>query len=239
MPQDLKKLAEATESLLSHFDDGGGMYGLMLPTKHAARFKGICSEAQGIIGDKLGGGTPFSINIGMSANRLADGPSYSDVEEAAEMMRSAARTIERRRAQQPPSPLPTGTVAYVDPRRITELQALQGGSHDFRRLIELCREINITSGLNCHMATAMLLRAILDHIPPVFGFTSFKQVAANHPAPSSLSKQFKHLQDSFRDKADMLLHGTIRAREDLPTAVQVNYSNDLDVILGEVIRLSS
>lgn len=239
MPQDLKKLADATESLLSLFDDTGGMFGLTLPTRHAARFKAFCSEAQAIIGDKLGAATPFSVNIGMSAHRLLDGPSYSDVEEAAELMHAAARMIERKQAQQPPAVSQTGSRPYVDPRRIAELQALQGRAYDFRRLVELCREINITSSRDCHMATAMLLRAIIDHIPPIFGFTSFKQVAANHLAPSSLSKQFKHLQDSFRDKADMQLHGTIRAREDLPTAVQVDYSADLDVVLGEVIRLSN
>jgi hypothetical protein len=49
----------------------------------------------------------------------------------------------------------------------------------------------------------------------------------------------QQLEKSLRNIADMHLHSPIREREDVPTAVQVDFAQDLDVLLGEVIRVSS
>jgi len=46
-----------------------------------------------------------------------------------------------------------------------------------------------------------------------------------------------HLENSARRIADAHLHTQIRARETLPTATQVNFSNDLDVLLAEIVRI--
>ncbi len=48
---------------------------------------------------------------------------------------------------------------------------------------------------------------------------------------------FQHLQNSLRNIADNHLHQPIRKKESLPNRSQINFSNDLDVVLAEVIRL--
>lgn len=104
-----------------------------------------------------------------------------------------------------------------------------------------CREINVAAANRCHMSTAMLLRTILNHVPPVLGLKTFAEVANNYGEPKS-QKSFKasmqRLENSLRNIADMHLHSPIRSREDVPTAVQVDFAADLDVLLGEIIRVT-
>ena len=87
----------------------------------------------------------------------------------------------------------------------------------------------------------MLLRTVLNHVPPVLGYDTFAEVANNYGSAKS-QKSFKasmqRLQNSLRNIADMHLHSPIRSREDVPTATQVDFAADLDVLLGEVIRVS-
>ncbi|CAB4325009.1 hypothetical protein BCH_00228 [Brucella sp. 191011898] len=101
--------------------------------------------------------------------------------------------------------------------------------------------MNVASANRCHMSTAMLLRTVLNHVPPVLGFNTFAEVANNYGNLKSL-KSFKasmqRLEGSLRNIADMHLHSPIRPREDVPTAVQVDFSAELDVLLGEVIRVA-
>lgn len=140
----------------------------------------------------------------------------------------------------PPPALPSGTKSYIDPARIAALQAIRRGPWDFTRLVELCREINVAADNRCYMSTAMLLRTILNHVPPVLGFKTFAEVANNYGDPKaqrSFKASMQRLEGSLRNIADMHLHSPIRSREDVPTAVQVEFAADLDVLLGEVIRL--
>jgi hypothetical protein len=47
---------------------------------------------------------------------------------------------------------------------------------------------------------------------------------------------FLHLDNSSRHIANQHLHGQMRRLESIPTLEQVLFSNDLDVLLGEVVR---
>jgi len=82
----------------------------------------------------------------------------------------------------------------------------------------------------------MLVRALLDHVPPVFGESEFKRVA-NNVVSKSHRKSFQALDRSSRNIADAALHLQIRKREVLPTKTQVNFSTDFDVLLGELVRI--
>lgn len=46
------------------------------------------------------------------------------------------------------------------------------------------------------------------------------------------------LENSSRKIADSYLHTKIRKKESLPNKTQVNFSNDIDVLLAEIIRIS-
>ena len=44
------------------------------------------------------------------------------------------------------------------------------------------------------------------------------------------------LQTASRDISDAVLHQQIQKREVLPTAIQVDFKNELDVLLSEIVR---
>lgn len=126
---------------------------------------------------------------------------------------------------------------FVDPTRLAELRVISSTSFDLSKLVQLCEELNSCYATGCYMATAMLVRAILDHIPPIFGVTKFAEVASNYKGPKSFRESMKHLENSQRDIADHHLHVQIRNKESIPNKTQVNFSADLDVLLAEIVRL--
>jgi hypothetical protein len=242
MTEELTAIADEMAALLSMFVDSK-MSGLVLPTEHSSNFKALAIEAKTIIDQELGRPNDYSMNLLRAVNSGAGGfiggPSYASVEEASKIIHAAVRAIKRKRVQPPASV--SAAKPYVDPSRIVALQGIGGSKWDFARLVELCREINVAAANRCHMSTAMLLRTILNHVPPVFGFNTFEEVANNYGGPKS-EKSFKAsmqlLRGSLRNIADMHLHSPIRSREDVPTAVQVDFAADLDVLLGAVIRIA-
>ena len=124
--------------------------------------------------------------------------------------------------------------AYVDPDRINQLKVLKSQSFDLSRLVRLCEELNIAFAAECYLSMIMLTRAIIDHVPPIFSCKSFAEVTAQASAGRSLREAFTQLDVSSRKIADHYLHAHIRKSESLPNAVQVNFSNALDLLLGEV-----
>ncbi|MBI3903058.1 MAG: hypothetical protein HY306_09010 [Nitrosomonadales bacterium] len=133
--------------------------------------------------------------------------------------------------------LPEGA-PFVSPERIEELRSVAAQSaYDLSRVLRLCEELNIVSKRQCHIATAVLVRALIDHVPPIFGMRDFKEVANNYAGTKSFMATAKHLDESSRKIADGLLHSHIRKTESLPTATQVDFKQSLDVVLGEVARL--
>lgn len=139
----------------------------------------------------------------------------------------------------PTPPVIEGAVvpAFVAPARIEELRAMTSGTFDTTRLVRLCEEVNASWRTGSLMAVAALTRAILDHVPPLFGATAFAQVASG--GGRSFSSLMTRLDRSARTIADAYLHQQIRSRESLPTAQQVNFSAELDALLAEIIRRHS
>lgn len=131
----------------------------------------------------------------------------------------------------------TGVRNYVDPTRIQQVGAISSDEFDTIKLVKICEELNIANSNSCYMTIAMLVRAIIDHVPPMLGYENFKEVANNYDGTRSFSDSMKHLEESMRKISDSILHTKIRKKEILPTFVQVDFSADLDVLLGEIIRV--
>jgi hypothetical protein len=129
------------------------------------------------------------------------------------------------------------STGLVSETRLEELRRLSSSSFDFGKLIRLCEEINIVYGQGCYFSTAMLTRALLDHVPPIFGKAKFDEVA-NHHGAKSVKRALKHLSDASRSVADGHLHEQISKREPLPTAQQVDCRQQLDVLLREIVRVA-
>jgi hypothetical protein len=218
---------------------------MYLNTDDQGRFTALVTEAQAIIGGAIGHVNNFSMAIISSTvngnGGLFGGPSFLCVGEVENIIRAAVRQIERK-ARTParaligaPAPEP-----YVSLVRIVAIQALRPERWDFSKLVQLCKELNtVAVSGDCHYSTAMLVRAITDHVPPVFGMESFAQVAANYSGGASFKGSMKHLDQSLRHIADAILHEQIRRKEALPSPQQVDFKADLDRLLGEIVRISS
>jgi len=131
-----------------------------------------------------------------------------------------------------------GSVIVAESRLI-ELRSLASPDFDFRKLVRLCEEINAAYGLQCYYATAMLIRGLLDHVPPLFGCKTFSEVANNYPGGGrSFKETMLHLENASRKVGDAHLHMPIRKSETLPTAQQVSCGQQLDVLLSEIVRIT-
>jgi hypothetical protein len=127
---------------------------------------------------------------------------------------------------------------YVDLDRIKKLKELTNG-YDLKKLIRLCEELNDSYSRQNYYSVGMLVRSIIDHVPPIFKLKTFNEVANNYnDGGKSFGKNMKHLQNSLRNITDGFLHNQIRKKEALPNETQVNFSQDLDVLLSEIIRVS-
>ena len=133
--------------------------------------------------------------------------------------------------------LQTTARAYVDPDRINGIKEIQSTTFDLTKLVRLCEEINVCFAGECYLAITMLTRAILDHVPPIFGCTKFGEVANNYAGAKSFKESMLNLENSSRKISDQYLHVQVWASETLPTVRQVDFSNDLDVLLGEIVRI--
>lgn len=129
------------------------------------------------------------------------------------------------------------TNRFIDLTRIRELKSIQNSKFDLSKLIRFCEELNFCYSKDCYLAVAVLLRAIIDHIPPIFGCKHFSEVANNYLGSKSFKNSMKHLDASSRNIADAHLHVQIRGKEVLPNDTQVNFSNDIDVLLSEIVRI--
>ncbi|MFA4851034.1 MAG: hypothetical protein WC599_00760 [Bacteroidales bacterium] len=125
---------------------------------------------------------------------------------------------------------------YVDHSRIIELKKIQSKDFDLTRLIQQCEELNDASLRGNPYSVILLVRAIIDHVPPIFGKKNFQEVANNYGA-KSFKESMDRLDNSSRKIADIGLHQQIRKKETLPNKTQVNFSNDLDVLLAEIVRI--
>jgi hypothetical protein len=130
-------------------------------------------------------------------------------------------------------------VAMVAESRLEELRFLASVRFDFAKLTRLCEELNTAYMNECYYASAMLIRAVLDHVPPVFGMASFTEVANNYAHGGSSFKETMHgLETAAKKISDRYLHLHIQEKESLPTAQQVRFAGPLDALLGEIVRVT-
>ncbi|WP_313181407.1 hypothetical protein [Sphingobacterium siyangense] len=126
---------------------------------------------------------------------------------------------------------------FIDPDRLNELKSINHKAFDLGRLIRFCEELDHAFLFENYLTVGMIMRAIIDHIPPIFDCKSFNEVANNYGS-KSFKKSMEHLNVSLRNISDSYLHTHIRRKEALPNKIQINFSSDMDVLLSEIIRIS-
>ena len=134
-------------------------------------------------------------------------------------------------------PISASIFQYINRGRIDELKQLKQTRFDLSKLIRLCEEINFCFSNRCYFSVIMLVRSVIDHVPPIFQYTRFSELANNYgDGGKSFKESIERLDNSSRKIADGYLHNKIRSKEILPNETQVNYSNDIDLLLSEIIR---
>lgn len=241
---DLETVIRDLKAMAERFQGQGSAGAPCLSSADRAAFKRLMLETKGLLSAELGPLNEFAVPLLQMTNLPGYGvfnpPTPEQLQEATALVEGGVNQVQRK--QNRPSLLQsTQRPPYVAPTRIAELQALQNPAWDLRRLIRMLQELNLAHANDMNMATAMLLRAVTDHVPPIFGKTAFAQVAAQHTAGPGEGRSFKGamapLAESMKHIADGLLHVHVRPTETLPSSTQVDYRQSLDVLLGEVVRL--
>ncbi len=117
--------------------------------------------------------------------------------------------------------------SYIDERIFDLIKQAHGGRWDCTKLLVLLRELDDNYRAGNAYAAHALLRALLDHVPPLFGQSSFTQVVNNYPWGRTDGRYVKRLA-AFRDQADDVMHRQITrtpcllSMEDMPPRAAVN-----------------
>lgn len=126
--------------------------------------------------------------------------------------------------------------SYIDENTLLRLRKIENENFDLSRLVNFCHELNDNYSLENYYSCAMLLRAILDHIPPIFGKTSFSDVASQHGG-KSLKKVLHPLDETAKKIGDDYLHKQISKKVLTVTKTQVSFQANLDMLLNEVAAI--
>jgi hypothetical protein len=215
--------------------------GLILEVDDQGNFKQIILEATSMLDGVLGANNRFSREVNRTiaegSGGFFGGPSYKCLHEVQGILRAGKRELERRQIGVARATFSKKGDSYVSVYRKEELRALNAKQYDLTKLIRLCEELDAAYDGESNMSIGMLVRCILDHVPPIFGAKIFAEVANNYPGSRSFKSAMKHLDNSLRSAADSFLHGHIRSKEVLPSFQQVDFRADLDLLLAEIVRI--
>lgn len=236
---ELQNYKDRIERIADQFVEYAGDF--HLSPDDIAHFKRSVLEVSDLLRDIFGENNYYIQEIERTIDALSvqydRSPKVECVKQVAAVIGAAHTQYKRKKLSRSNSREIGHSVNFVDDSRIAELKSIGKERYDLTRLIRLCEELNRARENNCYLSMAMLMRAIIDHIPPIFGANKFLDVASNYKGAKSFKESMTHLESSLRKIADSHLHVQIRKQEILPTYPQVNFSADLDVLLAEIVRI--
>ena len=100
---------------------------------------------------------------------------------------------------------------FVDSSRMLQIESINSDKFDLSRLKAKCEELNTNYQNDGFFSCAMLIRSIIDHIPPIFGKSNFSEVSGSH-GTRSFKESMTHLDKSSRKIADAYLHTHLERR---------------------------
>jgi hypothetical protein len=123
---------------------------------------------------------------------------------------------------------------FVAASVIADLRRSTNSKYDLAKVVRFCEELNSAYVAGNYLASILLIRALINHVPPVFGQKSFGQVVSQ--AGRSRKELLKPLEEIARDVGDLHTHSMIQRRESLPTKHQVQpFKANLEVLLQDII----
>lgn len=129
--------------------------------------------------------------------------------------------------------------AFLNTEVLARLKAIDDPRFDVRKLLKMCEELNDAYARENYISSALLVLAIINHVPPVFGVSTFAEVVAR--SGRSLKAVLARLNEEARPIADLHTHALMRAMEHLPTKNQIEpYKASFELLMQEVlVRLGS
>ncbi|MBO0771678.1 MAG: hypothetical protein J2P35_09490 [Actinobacteria bacterium] len=121
-----------------------------------------------------------------------------------------------RQARNTRRPTADRLASYVDPHVSASMVArTEALGLDSSKLVRLLAELNDNDSRGNAYAAHALLRAVLDHIPPLLGCSDFKAAASNYSWSRTDKSYARRLLD-LKLQADDALHRQISKRTDHP-----------------------
>ncbi|MBZ5683241.1 MAG: hypothetical protein LAO24_24390 [Acidobacteriia bacterium] len=124
--------------------------------------------------------------------------------------------------------------AFLDQGIISQLKSVKSSAFDLAKLIRFCEELNDSYRRANYLACALLIRAVMNHVPPIFGVQTFGQVVSG--SGRSVKAILGRLEDEARPIADLHTHMLIRSREPLTSKHQVEpYKASFEILIQEIL----
>lgn len=166
-------------------------------------------------------------------------------ESAAELMtqlRESATEVVRDHAMVTPVPASSVTPAppppsYIDAGLIDDLEKAGAESTwDVKKLVAILRELNSNHAAGNPLSSLALVRAIMDHIPPVFDKDFYSEVANNYSWSKTDKDHAKSLLP-YRPAGDDVMHRQISKEKDLLAMGDLPPRTGLNAVLRGVLVL--
>jgi len=118
---------------------------------------------------------------------------------------------------------------------LERIRRLQSKKFNLSKLVRFAEELNENYDRGNYLSCALLIRAIINHVPPLFCCTTFGQVVAN--SAKSVKALLNHLEEGARDVGDLHTHYTVSRFSMPPTKNQLEpYKPPLEVLFNEIER---
>jgi hypothetical protein len=129
---------------------------------------------------------------------------------------------------------------FIDVDLIKSFESGMNSDFNYARLVILLKELNSSYNIGNYNAAGILIRAIMDHIPPALGCKSFEEVANNYQFGKSAKKAIGNLQNFMRHLSDDMLHNPISKKESgVVSKGDVDCRQALKFLLDEVVSRNS
>jgi hypothetical protein len=127
---------------------------------------------------------------------------------------------------------------FIEPSLIEEIRNTPSSKFDLGKVARLCEELNSSYAAGNYLAMSLPIRALINHVPPIFGHNTFEQVVSN--AGRTVKALLRQLDESSRDIAELHTHALVRRKEPLPSRNQVEpHKPSVEVLLHEIIAYTA
>jgi len=128
-------------------------------------------------------------------------------------------------------------IPYIEIGYIEDLKKIKSKTFGLKKLIRLCEEINSAAQNENYITLAILQRAFIDYVPPIFNYKKFSDIIQNYNAAGKSFREAMIKLEPMRKIADLHIHNNAQKDDLIPTFNQVNFSQPLDLLISEIIKI--